>query len=91
MTQDEEARILLGKRLASWRRGLGDVAQRDIARHAGTRQPTLSQYESGKRDAPFHIVERYADYLHVSIDLMTSKTYEEAVADGTAPRAQVSA
>lgn len=72
----------LGERLKSWREGL-DATQRDIARAAGTRQPTLSVYEAGGRDSiPFHVVEAYATELRVPIALLTGKTFEEAVRDG---------
>lgn len=81
MTTTEATRKTLGDRLRSWRDARG-LSQRDIARAAGTRQPTLSQYEAGKRDVPFHVVDAYATALDVSLDLLTRHTYEEAVAAG---------
>lgn len=69
---------VLGNRLRSWRNGL-DRTQREMAERAHVAQPTLSYYENGKRAIPFKVVSAYASALNVSLDLLTSMTYEEAV------------
>lgn len=88
---DAADRAQLGERLKSWREGAG-ISQRAFATDAGIQQPTVSNYESGKRDVPFFVVLHYAISCGVSLDLLTTLTYEEALAAGKVkPRKAVKA
>lgn len=82
MTISPEAeRAELGERLRSWRDSAG-ISQRAFAIRAEIQQPTVSNYENGKRDVPFVVVRRYASEVGVSLDLLTGMTYDEALAAG---------
>lgn len=72
-------RVQLGQRLRSFREGR-DVTQKDLIAAIGLgRQATLSQYENGKRDAPFVVVHKICTELDISLDVLTEMDFDEAI------------
>ncbi|MDO4270091.1 MAG: helix-turn-helix transcriptional regulator [Eubacteriales bacterium] len=45
-----------------------DLSQVDIAEYLGIDQRTYSNYETGKREIPVHLLQKLARYYKVSVD-----------------------
>ena len=51
-----------------------DRSQQDIAKVLNITQPQYHLYESGKREIPFHMVIKLADYYGVSLDWIAGRS-----------------
>ena len=53
-----------------------DLKQKEIAAVLGIDQRVYSNYETGKREIPVHILIKLADYYKVSTDYLLGRTEE---------------
>jgi len=60
--------------IARARRGSG-LTQRELARHSGTSQPTLSTYEGGSKSPTLAVVERIVNASGYDLDLAPRVTF----------------
>lgn len=51
-----------------------DLAQKEIAAVLEIDQRTYSNYETGKREIPVHLLIRLADYYHTTTDYLLGRT-----------------
>ena len=51
-----------------------DLKQKEIASVLGIDQRVYSNYETGKREIPVHLLVRLADYYNTSTDYILSRT-----------------
>ena len=67
MKFDSKAACLFGGRIRALRAKRG-LSQRDVAKHCGITQPTLSNYEAGTRDPTLQCTVRLATLFGTTID-----------------------
>lgn len=51
-----------------------DLKQKEIASVLGIDQRVYSNYETGKREIPVHLLVALADYYHVTTDYILNRT-----------------
>ncbi len=51
-----------------------DVPQKVVAQYLNIKQNTYSQYENGRRQIPFELLIRLAEYFNVSTDYLLGVT-----------------
>ena len=51
-----------------------DLKQKDLAEVLQVHQTTYSDYELGRLNIPVGVLHRLADYYHVSVDYLLSRT-----------------
>ncbi len=51
-----------------------DLVQKEIAAVLGIDQRVYSNYETGNREIPLHLLIRLADYYHTSLDYIVGRT-----------------
>lgn len=51
-----------------------DLKQKEVASVLGIDQRVYSNYETGKREIPVHLLVRLADYYNTSTDYILSRT-----------------
>lgn len=51
-----------------------DLKQKEIAAVLGIDQRVYSNYETGKREIPVHLLVALADYYHVTTDYILNRT-----------------
>ena len=54
-----------------------DKKQKDIAEFLGIQQNQYHRYESGKREIPYHLAIKLAEYYNVSLDYIAGLTNEK--------------
>ena len=54
-----------------------DLKQEDLANLLNCTQACYSHYESGKRDIPTEVLNKLADFYHVSVDYLLGRTKEK--------------
>lgn len=57
--------------------------QSDLAKFLEITQPQYHLYESGKREIPFHVMIKLADYYHVSLDYLAERDSDNSTIDCT--------
>ena len=55
-----------------------DLKQKEVAAFLGIDQRVYSNYETGKREIPTHLVIRLAEYYRTSIDYLLGRTDVDA-------------
>lgn len=51
-----------------------DLKQKEVAAVLGIDQRVYSNYETGKREIPVHLLIALAEYYHTSLDYLTGRT-----------------
>lgn len=51
-----------------------DLTQKEVAAHLGIDQRVYSNYETGKREIPVHLLILLADLYHTSTDYLLGRT-----------------
>jgi transcriptional regulator with XRE-family HTH domain len=51
-----------------------DLVQKEVAAFLEIDQRTYSNYETGKRELPVHLLIKLSDYYHVSVDYILGLT-----------------
>lgn len=54
-----------------------DKTQKDIADYLGILQNQYHRYETGKREIPFHLAVKLAEYYNVSLDYIAGLTNDK--------------
>lgn len=54
-----------------------DKTQKDIAEYLGILQNQYHRYESGKREIPYHLAIKLAEYYNVSLDYIAGLTNDK--------------
>ena len=54
-----------------------DKTQQEVANYLGIIQVQYHRYETGKREVPFHLVIKLAEYYRVSIDYIAGLTNDK--------------
>lgn len=54
-----------------------DKTQKEIADFLGITQVQYHRYESGKREVPYHMVIKLAEFYHVSLDYIAGLTNDK--------------
>ena len=55
-----------------------DKSQKEIAEYLEISQVQYHRYESGKREIPYHLVIKLADYYNVSVDYISELSDEKS-------------
>ena len=50
-----------------------DITQKELSKYIGVAQNTLSQWELGNYEPPYHILLKLADYFNVSTDYLLGR------------------
>ena len=51
-----------------------DLVQKQVASHLGIDQRVYSNYETGKREIPLHLLAKLADLYQTSLDYLVGRT-----------------
>jgi len=65
--------MMLGSQLVSLRKSEGKT-QKEISEILGVTRPTYTAYETGKRNPDYDMLEKIADYFHVSTDYLLGRS-----------------
>lgn len=66
-------RKMLGERIKELRKKKG-VTQKELALYLGVSDRAVGYYESGQRTPPPDILQKIADFFHVSVDYLLGRT-----------------
>lgn len=56
-----------------------DMVQKEVAAHLGIDQRVYSNYETGKREIPVHLLLKLADLYHTSTDYLLDHNVEKDI------------
>lgn len=56
-----------------------DMVQKEVAAHLGIDQRVYSNYETGKREIPVHLLLKLADLYHTSTDYLLEHNVEKDI------------
>lgn len=68
----------IGDRISQLREGR-KLTQEELAKHLGITRASLSHYEKNRREPDYEVLERIADFFHVSIDYLLERTNDPFV------------